>query len=107
MRLIDADEFKRQVAAAAMLNGAVESAHKANVMIDLINMQPTVYDLEGVIKQIEERTEDARIRYTACNGDLLRCTHIRYATQYRESEKCLNIVKAGFGKRTVDENIAK
>lgn len=42
MRLIDADAFKRQVAAAAIQNGSSVVAERAKVMIDLINAQPTI-----------------------------------------------------------------
>lgn len=57
MRLIDADEFKRQVAAAAISNDLSKSVHKANIMFDLIDMQPTAYNVEAVIKDLENRKE--------------------------------------------------
>lgn len=41
MRLIDADAFKRQIAAAAVQNGTTEAAHRASLMVDLIDNQPT------------------------------------------------------------------
>ena len=39
MRLIDADTFKRQIAAAAMQNGTTEAAHRAGIMINLVDNQ--------------------------------------------------------------------
>lgn len=42
MRLIDADAFKRQVAAAAIQNGSSAAADKAGAMINLIDVQPTI-----------------------------------------------------------------
>lgn len=54
MRLIDADEFKRQIAAAAIKNGILESANKATVMFELIDLQPTAYDMEEVVQQLEK-----------------------------------------------------
>jgi|GEM_PF-5121198 len=37
MRLIDADVFKQQIAAAAVQNGTTKAADKASIMIDLID----------------------------------------------------------------------
>lgn len=42
MRLIDADAFKEQVAAAAIHAGTVEAASKANAIIQLIDIQPDI-----------------------------------------------------------------
>lgn len=44
MRLIDADIFKQQIAAAAAQNGTEAAANKAGIMIDLVDNQPTVID---------------------------------------------------------------
>jgi hypothetical protein len=52
MRLIDADEFKRQIAGMAIVNGY--SAQKANKMCELIDKQPTDYDVDKVLKQLED-----------------------------------------------------
>lgn len=52
MRLIDADEFKRQIAGMAIVNGY--SAQKANKMCELIDKQPTAYDVDKVLKQLED-----------------------------------------------------
>ncbi|WP_024348206.1 hypothetical protein [Lacrimispora indolis] len=41
MRLIDAEAFKRQIAAAAVQNGTEEAANKASIMVDLVDNQPT------------------------------------------------------------------
>lgn len=43
MRLIDADEFKKQIAGMAVINNF--PAEKANKMCELIDCQPTVYDV--------------------------------------------------------------
>lgn len=42
MRLIDADAFKQQIAAAAVQNGTTVAADKAGIMINLVDKQPTV-----------------------------------------------------------------
>lgn len=50
MRLIDADEFKRQIAGMAIVNNY--SADKANKMCDLIDNQKTAYDENNVLEQL-------------------------------------------------------
>ncbi len=51
-RLIDA--FKRQVAGMTIANNY--SANKANALCELIDAQPTAFNLDKVVKQFEERT---------------------------------------------------
>ena len=48
MRLIDADEFKKQIVGMAIVNNY--PVEKANVMCKLIDEQPTAYDVEKVIE---------------------------------------------------------
>ena len=53
MRLIDADDFNKQVAAMTIKeNYPVE---KANAMMKLIDMQPTVLDMADIMAQLEKR----------------------------------------------------
>lgn len=52
MRLIDADDFKKQIAAAAFKYNY--SADKVNAVFKLIDIQPTAYDIDGVVEQLEE-----------------------------------------------------
>ena len=52
MRLIDADKFKRQIAGMAVINNY--PAEKANKMCELIDCQFTAYDVEKVIKRLNE-----------------------------------------------------
>lgn len=52
MRLIDADEFKRQIVGMAIVTGY--SARKANKMCELIDKQSTAYDVDKVVKQLED-----------------------------------------------------
>ena len=52
MRLIDADEFKKQIAGMAIINNF--PADKANAMCELIDAQPTAYDLGKVVEQREK-----------------------------------------------------
>lgn len=51
-RLIDADAFKRQVAGMAISNNY--PANKTNALCELIDAQPTAYDPDKVVKQLEE-----------------------------------------------------
>lgn len=67
MRLIDADAFKRQIAAAAVQNGTTEAAHRAGIMINLVDHQPTVYkntDLEPEEIQLLKRDLEKNV----CTG---------------------------------------
>lgn len=52
MRLIDADKFKQQIAGMAIVNGY--SAQKVNKMCELIDAQPTAYDVDAVVEQSDE-----------------------------------------------------
>lgn len=56
MRLIDADEFKKQIAGMAIANNY--TAEKANKMCELIDCQPTAYDVDKVLECMEERIEN-------------------------------------------------
>lgn len=51
-RLIDADAFKRLVAGMAISNNY--PANKANAWCELIDAQPTAYDPDKVVEQLEE-----------------------------------------------------
>lgn len=50
-RLIDAEEFKKQIAGMAIVNNY--PPEKANALCKLINAQPTAYDQEKVVEQLE------------------------------------------------------
>lgn len=51
MRLIDADKFKRQIAGMAIINNYPPD--KANQLCELIDLQPTAYDVDAVIDQLK------------------------------------------------------
>lgn len=51
-RLIDADAFKRLVAGMAISNNY--PANKANAWCELIDAQPTAYDPDKVVEQLEK-----------------------------------------------------
>lgn len=56
MRLIDADVFKSQIAGMAISNNY--PANKANALCELIDAQPTAYDPDKVVEQLEERSKE-------------------------------------------------
>lgn len=55
MRLIDADEFKKQIAGRAIINNY--PADKANKMCELIDRQPTAYEVDKVVEQLEAESK--------------------------------------------------
>ncbi len=65
MRLIDADEFIRQIAGMAIVNGWPR--YKAYAFCELIDNQPTAYDTDKVVEQLET---DSSVRlYGSGNSD--------------------------------------
>lgn len=52
-RLIDADEFKKQIAGMAIANNYPPD--KANKMCELIDRQPTAYDVDKVVERLEDK----------------------------------------------------
>lgn len=91
MRLIDADEFKRQIAGMAIVNNYPPD--KANALCELIDNQPTAYDVDRVVEQLEEKVELAYERYL--DTPSYNPCSVRYQTQYQERKMCLDIVKEG------------
>lgn len=82
-RLIDADKFKKY------LRRYLHYGHA----IPWVDAQPTAYDLDKVVKELEDKTELAYQRYLDCPYDSP-CNE-RYRTQYQERKLCLEIVKGG------------
>lgn len=64
MRLIDADEFKKQIVGMTIVNNY--PINKANALCDLIDAQPTAYDIDKVIKQLEEKDSECE-DFGTCN----------------------------------------
>lgn len=52
MRIIDADKSKKQIAGMAIVNGYL--VQKVNKMCELIDEQPTAYDVDAVVEQLEK-----------------------------------------------------
>lgn len=64
MRLIDADEFKKQIAGMAITNNY--PTDKANKMCELIDCQPTA----KIVEQLEKCKDYITFRYDKENGIL-------------------------------------
>lgn len=58
MRLIDADALKSLIAGMAISNNY--PANKANALCELIDAQPTAYDPDKVVQQLEDRSTLSR-----------------------------------------------
>ena len=94
MRLIDADEFQKQIAGMAILNNY--PPNKSNALCELVDNQPTAFDVEKVIERLEAIKENG-----ACDGE--NCGHCKYFKTCWEGEmsdrlaldKAIKIVKGG------------
>lgn len=51
LRLIDAEAFEKQVVAMAIMNGY--ALQKVNAFCELINKQPTAYEVDKVINELK------------------------------------------------------
>lgn len=65
-RLIDADALKSLIAGMAISNNY--PANKANALCELIDAQPTAYDVDKVVAQLEEYREE--MEQFKCGGML-------------------------------------
>lgn len=54
-RLIDADEFKNEVK-REMLKGIIRE-NTGNALLEVIDAQPTAYDVEKVVKKMERKKQ--------------------------------------------------
>lgn len=51
MRLIDADEFKKQIVGMAIINNY--QPEKANTLCNIVDKQPSVIDINKVVEKLE------------------------------------------------------
>ena len=68
MRLIDADVFKSQIAGMTISNSY--PANKANALCELIDAQPTAYDPDKVVEQLEKVAFE-RYRNDGMGGEMV------------------------------------
>lgn len=59
MRLIDADKLTKQIAGMAFANNY--PANKALALCKLIDSQPTAYDVDNVLEQLEKLKNEKEI----------------------------------------------
>nr|DAJ51008.1 MAG TPA: hypothetical protein [Caudoviricetes sp.] len=84
-RLIDADKFTKQIVGTALVNNY--PANKALALCKLIDSQPTAYDVDKVVEQLEELTEEECTLHE-CGIRSERCKPCI-------AKKAIEIVKAG------------
>lgn len=70
MRLIDADQFKNRIAGASVDSGFSEE--KKNEMFDLIDREPTSFDLSALFDRIKDGIECAEL-YMELNNEYEDC----------------------------------
>ena len=90
MRLIDAELFKKQVAAMTIRNGYIPE--KANALCELIDSQPTAFDLDNVVGKLEKEESKARLQLIEA-----RKTAFEFSSKCRLDayKKSIGIVKGG------------
>lgn len=89
MRLIDADEFEKQIVGMTILNNY--PPNKANALCKLIDSQPTAFDVEKVVEQLQGISDEAQDEISVCEKE---------ACQYYDGfsdgvDKAIEIVKRG------------
>ena len=83
MRLIDAEAFEKQVVAMAIMNGY--APQKVNAFCELINKQPTAFDMDKVVEQLEDIK---RKKYRACQDVICEdCKYSKDCCEGNESDK--------------------
>lgn len=90
MRLIDANEFQKQIVGMAILNNY--PLNKANALCELIDSQFTAFDVEKVVRELR----DLKMRYyltIANTGDADKdCAYLNIANAI---DAAIEIVKRG------------
>ena len=86
MRLIDADDFKKFIQALCKAGSTYES------FIELLDKQTTAYDIDKVVKKLEQKKEEVqRMRNTCVALSDLEVCDIENVTY----ERAIEIVKQG------------
>lgn len=83
MRLIDADAQKKQIAGMTIANNY--PANKASALCDLMDAQPTAYDVDKVVAELEK----ARAPIYRADGSIM-CEK-----RHIEIDRAIQIVKGG------------
>lgn len=92
MRLIDADEFQKQIVGMAILNNY--PPNKANALCKLVDSQPTAFDVEKVIEELNKELELADEEKRRCTTENM--LQFDEAKGYARGIACaIEIVKRG------------
>lgn len=92
MRPIDADEFQKQIVGMAILNNYPPD--KANALCKLVDSQPTAFDVEKVIEQLNKELELADEEKRRCTIENM--LQFDEAKGYARGMACaIEIVKRG------------
>ena len=91
MRLIDADEFKKQIAGMSIVNNY--PADKANKMCELIDCQKTAYDVDKVVERLEKMrdTITRNISLNSQDSDV----DAEISREIEHYQRIIQIVKSG------------
>ena len=91
MRLIDADAFKSQIAGMAISNNY--PANKANAWCELIDAQPTAYDPDKVVEQLEDKMKE--LNEISKGVNMTKVLERQNHGYYTAMEHAIEIVKGG------------
>ena len=90
MKLIDADEFEKQIVGMTILNNY--PPNKANALCELIDRQPTAFDAENVVRELRE-LKMSYFLTLANTGDVDKdCAYLNAANAI---DRAIEIVKRG------------
>lgn len=99
MRLIDADkllEETRRDRDYARKNGFLDMYYERQVLIDRIEAQPTAYDPDKVVEQLEEERELSYADFDRYAEEVSPCLDAEYDDFFhRGLERAIKIVKGG------------
>lgn len=90
-RLIDADAFKRQVAGMTIVNNY--PVNKANAWCELIDSQPTAYDPDKVVEQLEDKMKE--LNEISKGVNMTKILERQNHGYYTAMEHAIEIVKGG------------
>ena len=92
MRLIDADALKKDLKSVTLSNGTLVNT---NAVLYLLEEYPTAYDVDVVVKQLEEEKNlhKRMIKYEQKNGTVTEEFQARRAVEVLE--RAIEIVKGG------------
>lgn len=99
MRLIDADEFKKQIAGMAIANNY--PVDRANKFCELIDNQPAVYDMDKVVERLESILEGVNIQlelskdFQPKESESVKNNIVFFTEKKRLCEEFIKIVKSG------------